>query len=144
MMHNCGRFNKYIDEVRKYLQDIPGKRYLFINPDGTEFSNDEICDALREAATRWESIYETTYFFPVIPIPAIKFSFLKLTVGILLKKKGLYYMQNAANIGDIIEVNDFEMKMELYMSMGEQLKNEAEQELYNHKWYILNNLKNIK
>jgi hypothetical protein len=143
-MYNCGRFNQYIDEVRKYLQDIPSKRYLHYNPDGTEFSNDEICDALKEASTRWESLYETTYFLPVIPLPAIKWSFLKLTVGILLKKKGLYYMQNAASIGDAIEVNDFEMKMQLYVSIGEQLQQEAEQELYQHKWYLLNNIRLIR
>lgn len=143
-MYSCKRFEKYIPEMRKYIQDIASKRYLSLYEDGTEFSNEEYCDALREAAARWEAIYETTYYFPVIPLPSIKFSFMKLAVGILFKKKALYYMQNAASIGDVIEVSDFETKMQLYAAVGEQLMNEAEQELFHHKYYLLSGVRKVK
>lgn len=137
MTFNCNSYKKYINAVKTFLQDFAEKRYLALNPDGTEFSEDEICDAIKHALTRWELIYSTTYYLPVIPIRAIENSFVKLIAGILLKKKAIYYAQNSLSVGDIIEVSDFEVKQQIYKAFGDELQYEAEQELYNHKVALL-------
>lgn len=144
MNFNCNNYKNYIKEVKQFLQDIPEKRYLALNPDGTEFSEDEICDAIADALTRWQLLYTTTYYMPVIPIMAIRRSFVKLIAGILLRKKAIYYLQNSMSVGDIIEVSDFEVKQQTYEIIGTKLQQEAEEELYNHKVALLSKARYIK
>jgi len=140
----CKKYAKYIPLVRKYLQDIPEKRYIALNPDGSEFDDSEICDALREADSKWQSIYQTTIYMPIIPLPIIEEPFIRLAAGIVLKKKALYYAQNAVSIGDNIEVSDFEMKMNIYRILGEELIQDAINDLFNAKVVLLSGTRWLK
>lgn len=137
MIEKRNKFDKYIEEVRNFLRDYPGLTLIPDNPDGTEFSDEEIIQALRYAHQLWRNVPMHTPLMPIIPTPEVRMALVKAAAGYLLKFKALDYSRRMVSYGDVIEVRDYEIKASNYMALGEQLIREAEREFAIYKNYFI-------
>ncbi|MFZ8848423.1 MAG: hypothetical protein ACO2O4_04290 [Minisyncoccia bacterium] len=138
MIERRNKFDKYVEEVRMFLRDLPGITLIPNNPDGTEFSDEEIINALRYAHQLWRNVPMHTPFMPIIPTPEVRMALIKAAAGYVLKLKAIDYSRKAISYGDTIQINDFEIKSSTYMALGEQLIREAEREFALYKNYFIN------